>query len=107
MKKNTINDDIFGDHVTGKLHDAGTVTHWNKLMASAFGKTGTVNPTHGMVTDRTRAPGQATSPAANRAVRNAPLDSLKSVPVAGERPGVTAETLAQRARNLHNKKRIG
>jgi hypothetical protein len=97
MKKATKNNDIFGDHLIGKLEGAGNVAHWNRMMEESDGPTGTVNPTHGRSTQRASAPGApATIRNAGRRVKGAPLDSLTSVPVHGM-PGITAASLAREA----------
>lgn len=101
MRKQTPNNDIFGDHITSKLEDAGNVDFWNRMMAEDDGPVGTVNPTHGLSKDRATATGDG-APRSARA-SNVPLDSLKSVPVHGMK-GVTAATLAQQASAKARKK---
>jgi hypothetical protein len=104
MKKATKNNDIFGDHLIGKLEGAGNVAHWNQMMEESDGPTETVNPTHGRTTQRASAPGApATIRNTGRAVKGAHLDSLNSIPVHG-RPGATAATLAREAEAKARKK---
>lgn len=96
MRKSTKNNDIFGDHIIGKLEGAGNVDYWNRMMDESDGEAETVNPTHGRVTQRASAPGAPTTlRSSGRTVAGLPKDML-NVPVYGER-GVTAASLAREA----------
>jgi hypothetical protein len=96
MRKTTKNNDIFGDHIIGKLEGAGNVDYWNRMMGESDGEAETVNPTHGRITERASAPGASTALRnSGRTVAGLPKDML-NVPVYGQ-PGVTAASLAREA----------